>query len=216
MTSYLLQDLEKEADSEGQIQINRKDLGHIFERLFSFSSKRATKIARYLTEKRVESDQIVPSEQHFTSKANLIEDLLDLIPEYSLYNGFVITGMLSRLQSILEDKTEDFLDDLNLEDEDSENYLPIDKIMRVWRVSGLPTLDEDLAEFVNYMALRDSHTLKRVNYREFCKIFNSDYLLGPCIHDDETPFEAKEGKDDESYLQKQRAKQNVMKPAGEI
>lgn len=124
--------------------------------------------------------------------------------------------MLSRLQSILEDKLEDFLEDLNLEDEDSENYLPMVKIMHVWRVSGLPTLDEDLAEFVNFMALRDSLTLKRVNYREFCKIFNEDYLLGPCVHDDEpAAFQADEEKDDESYLTKYHAAQNLNKQTDE-
>lgn len=83
--------------------------------------------------------------------------------------------MLSRLQGIMSGKEADYLDDLNLDDEDSNGYLPFDQIQKVWKTSGLPSLDDELTEFMEYAALRVSPSLKKVNYEDFCKIFEEDF-----------------------------------------
>ena len=95
-------------------------------------------------------------------------------------------------------KTVDLLDDLNLDDEDSNGFLPFEQIYKVWKYSGLPKLDEELTEFTQFLALRSSKSLKKVNYQDFCKVFQQGYTLEDCFHDDETPFEA-DGEDPDSH-----------------
>ena len=47
-------------------------------------------------------------------------------------------------------------------------------------------------------ALRCSDSLKRVNYKEFGKIFDEDFTTEPCSHDDAKPFDSsKEEIDDQ-------------------
>ena len=89
-------------------------------------------------------------------------------------------------------KAAEFLEDLNLDDEDSNGYLPFEEIQKVWKCSGLPTLDEELTEFMEFLALRSSASLKKVNQEEFCKVFDDGFTLDDCQHDDETPFDAAE------------------------
>ena len=42
----------------------------------------------------------------------------------------------------------------------------------------MPKLDEELEEFFEYMALRCSTSLKKVNYKDLCLIFDEEYILG--------------------------------------
>ena len=72
-------------------------------------------------------------------------------------------------------KKDEFYEDLNLEDEDDNNYLPFEQIQKVWKLGGNPVLDEELTEFMEFLALRCSSSLKRVNYEEMCQIFNEDF-----------------------------------------
>ena len=80
-----------------------------------------------------------------------------------LYNSLALESMLSRLQGIMSGKTGEFLEDLNLDDEDSNGYLPFEQIQKVWKYSGLPSLDEELTEFLEFLALRASPSLKKVS-----------------------------------------------------
>jgi len=73
--------------------------------------------------------------------------------------------------------------------------------MKVWRMSGLPQLDEELIEFFEYMAMRVSKSLKKVEYEELCKLFGEDYLVEPSRHEDSEPFVAVEDDNDEADLQ---------------
>lgn len=98
-------------------------------------------------------------------------------------------------------KSADFLEDLNLEDEDSNGYLSFEQIQKLWRVGGHPTLDEELTEFLEFLALRASPSLKKVNYEEFCKIFDDSFTLEDSQHDDLTPFDAAEEDADDHDLQ---------------
>ena len=54
--------------------------------------------------------------------------------------------MLSRLQGIVVTHAKEFSEDLNLDDEDSNGYLSIDQIWKVWKLAYgyLPKLDEEL------------------------------------------------------------------------
>ena len=98
--------------------------------------------------------------------------------------------MLSRLQGIVGEKRVDLLDDFNLEDEDSNGFLSFTQLQKVWKYDGLPQLDEELTEFMEFLALHCSPSLKKVNYEDFCKVFEEDFSLGFSQHDDETPFNA--------------------------
>ena len=45
---------------------------------------------------------------------------------------------------------------------------------------------------MEFLALRSSASLKKVNQEEFCKVFDDGFTLDDCQHDDETPFDAAE------------------------
>ena len=77
-----------------------------------------------------------------------------------------------------------------MEDEDSDAFLQLEQIQKVWKYSGFPSLDEELSEFFEFLALRVSPSLKKVNYDDFCKVFDDGFTIDDCQHDDETPFDA--------------------------
>lgn len=61
--------------------------------------------------------------------------------------------------------------------------------MRYWRYSGFPVLNEEMIEFLQYMAMRVSRSLNKVNYEELCKIFNPDYILTHSELEDDAAFD---------------------------
>ena len=54
---------------------------------------------------------------------------------------------------------------------------------------------------MEFLALRSSASLKKVNQEEFCKVFDDGFTLDDCQHDDETPFDASEEDPDDQDLQ---------------
>lgn len=137
------------------------------------SLKRALKVARYLCENP--KDGKVTEEDHEETRTNLIRKVQAEIPEYFIYNGFAVTSMINRIHGLIDGKAEEFEDDLMIEDDDNNDYLPIDQIFKVWRISGFPELDEELTDFVKFMAMRDSSSLRKVNYKKLAKIFYDDF-----------------------------------------
>lgn len=108
-----------------------------------------------------------------------------------LYNTLALDSMLSRLQGIMDGKQTEFLDDLNLEDDFSNGFLTFEQIQKVWKYSGNPSLDEELTEFLEFIALRCSTSLKKVHYEDYCKVFEDNFTLNAdCKHDDASPFDA--------------------------
>lgn len=95
---------------------------------------------------------------------------------------------------------EDFLEDLGLEDEDSCGTLTWEQIMRIWRIDNLPRLDEDLTEFLKYIALRHSASLSEVRYGEWMQSMSEDYCIGSSQHDCEKPFDYFEERPDSEDL----------------
>ena len=100
----------------------------IFERKFNFESKKATKIARFFAEGPPSSDgnpdtKSVEAKDHLVDRETLILRFKDHIANYMLYNTLALDSMLSRLQGIMQDKLAEYIDDLNLEDEDSNGFL---------------------------------------------------------------------------------------------
>lgn len=159
-------------------------------------------MARFFVEGLAEGDQDKELEEkdHTSDRESLIKRFKTHIGDYMLYNTLALDSMLSRLQGIMSGKSAEFLDDLNLDDEDSNGYLPFEQLQKVWKYGGLPTLDEELTEFLEFLALRASPSLKKVNYEEFCKVFDDGFTLEDCQHDDETPFDAPEEDPDDHDL----------------
>jgi len=136
---------------------------------------------------------MIVEKEHIADREALILRFKKYLGDYMVYNTLAFDSMLERLQGIMGGKGADFVDDLNLEDEDSNSYLPFEQIKKVWKYSGHPSLDEELTEFLEFLALRCSSSLKRVSYEELCEVFEDDFALGAdCQHDDETAFDAAE------------------------
>jgi hypothetical protein len=86
--------------------------------------------------------------------------------------------------SMMEDKLEDFEENLGYEDEDSEGVVPFEMILRTMRLSGVPKpVDEEL-EFLEYCAMKESHSLQLVRWEKLCELFDEDYLFSNSIHED--------------------------------
>lgn len=101
--------------------------------------------------------------------------------------------MLKRLQGLLEGKAEEFEEDMGIEDDDSNQYISIEQILKIWRISGFPELDEELTDFIKYMAVRESSSLRKVTYKKLAKMFFEGFQLDPCKHE--------KGFDVESFMQ---------------
>lgn len=52
-------------------------------------------------------------------------------------------------------------------------------------MSSLPQLDEELTEFLQYIALHESKSLRKVDYSKLCRIFKQDYSLNTGRHDEQ-------------------------------
>ena len=57
-----------------------------------------------------------------------------------------------------------------------------------------------MEDFLEFMAIRFSPSLKKVNYHDLCQIFNEDFTIGKTMHDDPKPFVANKDVDDEADL----------------
>ena len=109
--------------------------------------------------------------------------------------------MIGQLANMADGKQEDIFDDLNLEDEDNIGVLTFDQIMRYWKYSGLPVLNEEMIEFLQYMAMRFSRSLNKVHYEDLCKIFNPDYILPPSELEDDAAFDLNQARDEDDLAQ---------------
>ena len=194
-------------EETGEEIITTKNLSTIFERKFNFGGSKATKLARFFIEGPVEGDDTeIEEKEHSSDRETLITRFKAHIGDYMIYNSLALDSMLSRLQGIMSGKDAEFLDDLNLDDEDSNGFVPFEQLQKVWKYGGLPTLDEELTEFMEFLALRASPSLKKVNYEDFCKVFDDGFTLDDCQHDDETPFIASEEDPDNHDLEVIRQK----------
>jgi len=124
------------------------------------------------------------------TRTALITTMREHIPSYTVMNGIEVSGLLGRLVNMVDGRHQEIMEELNLEDEDSEGVLPFEKIIRYWNYSGYPKLDAKLVEFLELMALRVSSSLREVNYREFAKIFDPDFQLERSYFEDDVPFVA--------------------------
>lgn len=129
MAKYVLKGEQLALNEEtGEEIITCKNLQTIFERKFNFSNSKATKMARFFVEGVGEKDEMIEEKEHSTDRENLIERLKAHVPNYMLYNSLALESMLSRLEGIMSGKAGEFLEDLNLDDEDSNGYLPLEQI----------------------------------------------------------------------------------------
>lgn len=212
MVKYLLQGEKVEKNDEnGEEEIDTKTLAQIFERKFNFESRKATKMARFFIEgpPQAKDDSNVESKNHVADREILILRFKQFVSNYMLYNTLALDSMLSRIQGIMDGKKSDFIDDLNLEDEDSNGFLSFEHIQKVWKYSGHPSLDEELTEFLEFLALRCSSSLKKVNYEDFCEVFDDSFAIGDCKHDDSSPFDASNADPDDQDLDQLRQRRDT-------
>ena len=82
-----------------------------------------------------------------------------MVKPYHLFNGIAVTSLLTRLHEMVSlEQMQDFSEDLALEDEAQQGAISWKVIMEAWRINKLPRLDEELMEFLFYLAMRNSET----------------------------------------------------------
>jgi len=96
-----------------------------------------------------------------------------------LYNGIAITSMLTRLQEIFEEQKEELGQDLEDGDFDDLGYAPLEDIFKSMKINGVnpDSMDEELKEFLLFLIMRKSKSLREIDYKELMKVFESDYNL---------------------------------------
>jgi hypothetical protein len=82
----------------------------------------------------------------------------------------------------------EFGEDLALEDEDSQGMIAFSQIVKLWRINGLPQLDEELTEFLFWLAMRHSEGSERIYIQKFLEIFQEDYVIQKSMFDDKHKF----------------------------
>jgi hypothetical protein len=75
------------------------------------------------------------------TRTALITIMREHISSYKVMNGIEVSGLLGRLVNMVDGRHQEIMEELNVEDEDSEGFLPFEKIIRYWNYSGYPKLD---------------------------------------------------------------------------
>ena len=64
---------------------------------------------------------------------------------------------------------------------------------------------------MEFLALRCSESLRKINYKDLCLVFDEDYILGESMHDDEEPFDSSnKDENDEAALKQLEDARRVM------
>jgi hypothetical protein len=113
-----------------------------------------------------------------------------------LYNGFAITSLLGRVQGLFEDKREEFTDELEGRDYDEHGTAMMENIHESIGLVGIrpSQLDDEIKDFLDFLAMRHSKSLDEVVYKDFLKALDPDYNY----IEDKKPIWETSGKD--SYL----------------
>lgn len=87
--------------------------------------------------------------------------------------------MLGRLQSLLEAQREELLQELEDGDYDDLGTASVEEINKSMKLVGLfpDSFDEELKEFLLFLAIRHSKSLEEVDYKKFMKAFEEDFNL---------------------------------------
>eukprot|EP00347_Sterkiella_histriomuscorum_P013870 403363052 len=153
-----------------------------------FNDQESTLVARYLIEQPNQNGQIVFNIQTEIPRGQLKKKFTQSIGEYHIYNGLAITSLLKRLTSILEDYKNTIEENLIEKDETESGEVPIQMFMQCVQESGAPELDEEIKDFLLFIVLRQSKSLREINYYSFLEIFDDDYLIQTSPHEDKQYF----------------------------
>lgn len=105
--------------------------------------------------------------------------LLSNVKEYMLHNGLAITSLLTRICGIFEDYRTDLAQELEDQDYDDEGIAPMQEIIKSMKLVGLypDSFDEEIQDFLHFLAMRHAKSLNEVHYKDFMKAFEEDYSL---------------------------------------
>lgn len=96
-----------------------------------------------------------------------------------MFNGFAVTSLLTQVRNIFENVKEELKTELEDQDYDDIGTASIEDVFKSIKLVGIipESLDEDVREFLRFMALRNSRGLNQIDYNAFMKIFEDDYNL---------------------------------------
>ena len=146
-------------------------------------------------------------------RKDLQEKLLFHVSEYTLFNGLAITSMLSRVQGMFEDYVTDLAQDLEDQDYDDEETAPYEEIIKCIKIAGLhyDSFDEDIQDFIKFLAMRHSKSIGEIAYKDFLKAFEEDYSM---IDDKKSIWDTGEAEyeasDDEGELESDKSPVRVV------
>jgi hypothetical protein len=142
-----------------------------------FAEDVSEKLARFLIEVPNSDGKVEFSMQTQIVRKKLQENLLKNLKDYVLYNGLAITSLLNRLQGMFEDFKSDLLQELEDQDYDDLGTCPLQDMYKSMKLIGLypDSWDEDIKDFVQFMAMRQSSGFAEIQYKEFIKTLDEDY-----------------------------------------
>lgn len=187
---YILHGLRDAETSKKQKKITLETLTKQLKDKIGFTEEVSSKLARFLIETPNEEGKVLQltdsefkgqthAQAAFARRKDIQGKFLSNIKDYALYNGLAITSMLSRLQSMFEDYRTELKEELGDADYDEAGVAPWEDVKKAMKLVGLypDSFDEELGEFLVFMAMRPSKSLREIAYEDFCKMFEEDYSL---------------------------------------
>lgn len=162
-----------------------------------FGVEVANELARYLIESPDENGKVMKQDDHDNACKLLRKDLqaklLSKVPDYSLYNGVAITSLLNRLQQIFESKCIEIETDLEDKDMEDKGVLKLSEIYHVMKLNQIMvgTFDDEIKEFIQYLAMRHSKSLDEVDYKKLINAFGEEFNI---VDDEQSIWATKDAK----------------------
>ena len=195
---YILSGARDEDGKKLKIISVEKLAAQIDERIGFYDTDVSVKMARFLIEVPEEDGRVrsldnaeFKGQRHEQAckmrRKDLSVKFLGNLKEYMLMNGIAITSLLSRISTMFEETREELLEDLRDQDEEDEGHVPRDIVFKSIKMMGLHP-DEELTDFLLFLAMRHSKSLDEINYAKLCEAMHEDFNL----IDDERPIWLKE------------------------
>jgi len=136
----------------------------------NFTKKETTAMARFLTQP--EKDEMVPKDCGI-NEVLVKERLRKTIQSYESWTKDPehAQKLEKKFRNLVKSKVKVFLMDLSFVDENSDGFLNFEKIKACWSVYGMPELNENMREYLEFMAMNTNKSLRSVEYKTLFEPF---------------------------------------------
>lgn len=91
----------------------------------------------------------------------------------------MITNLLNRVQNIFEEHRVELESELEDRDDEDRGTCSFEELFKAMKICGILTgnFDDDIMEFIQFLAMRHSKSLNEIKYAEFIRALNDEFSL---------------------------------------